>query len=75
MNWSAIDAVLLALAVGLGVFGAHGLRSRLTVDMLDIYKTAVLCHFLHARGAITPIGGAALIAAWAWLAWNFVRRQ
>jgi uncharacterized membrane protein YgdD (TMEM256/DUF423 family) len=52
MNWSAIAAVLLALAVGLGAFGAHGLRNRLDAYLLDIYKTAVLYHFLHALGML-----------------------
>jgi uncharacterized membrane protein YgdD (TMEM256/DUF423 family) len=52
MNWSAIAAVLLALAVGLGAFGAHGLRSRLDAYLMDIYKTAVLYHFLHALGML-----------------------
>ena len=52
MNWSAIAAVLLALAVGLGAFGAHGLRARLDANHLDIYKTAVLYHFLHALGLL-----------------------
>src|ERR1035437_855830 len=52
MNWSAIAAVLLALAVGLGAFGAHGLRARLDAYHLDIYKTAVLYHFLHALGML-----------------------
>jgi uncharacterized membrane protein YgdD (TMEM256/DUF423 family) len=52
MNWSAIAAVFLALAVGLGAFGAHGLRARLDANHLDIYKTAVLYHFLHALGML-----------------------
>jgi uncharacterized membrane protein YgdD (TMEM256/DUF423 family) len=52
MNWSAIAALFLALAVGLGAFGAHGLRSRLDPEMMDIYKTAVLYHFLHALGML-----------------------
>jgi len=52
MNWSAIAAVFLALAVGLGAFGAHGLKARLDADHLDIYKTAVLYHFLHALGML-----------------------
>jgi uncharacterized membrane protein YgdD (TMEM256/DUF423 family) len=52
MNWSAIAAVFLALAVGLGAFGAHGLKSRIDAEMLDIYKTAVLYHFLHALGML-----------------------
>jgi uncharacterized membrane protein YgdD (TMEM256/DUF423 family) len=52
MNWSAIAAILLALAVGLGAFGAHGLRNRLDAYLMDIYKTAVLYHFLHALGML-----------------------
>ena len=52
MNWSAIAAIFLALAVGLGAFGAHGLKSRLDPEMMDIYKTAVLYHFLHALGML-----------------------
>ncbi len=52
MNWSAIAAVFLALAVGLGAFGAHGLKAHLDANHLDIYKTAVLYHFLHALGLL-----------------------
>lgn len=52
MNWSAIAAIFLALAVGMGAFGAHGLKSRLDANHLDIYKTAVLYHFLHALGIL-----------------------
>ena len=52
MNWSAIAAIFLALAVGLGAFGAHGLKARLDAEHLDIYKTAVLYHFLHALGLL-----------------------
>src|SRR5580658_10311721 len=62
MNWSAISAVFLALAVSLGAFGAHGLKARLDAGHLDIYKTAVLYHFLHALGllivAVLPKTGA-----------------
>jgi len=52
MNWSAIAAVLLALAVVLGAFGAHGLRSHMTADQLETYRTAFLYHFLHALGIL-----------------------
>jgi uncharacterized membrane protein YgdD (TMEM256/DUF423 family) len=52
MNWSAIAAIFLALAVGLGAFGAHGLKAHLDANHLDIYKTAVLYHFLHALGLL-----------------------
>ena len=52
MNWSAIAAVFLALSVGMGAFGAHGLKARLDAYHLDIYRTAVLYHFLHALGML-----------------------
>jgi len=52
MNWSAIAAVFLALAVGMGAFGAHGLRAGLDANHLDIYRTAALYHFLHALGML-----------------------
>lgn len=106
-----ISAVLGALAVVCGAFGAHGLEERLSAEMLDVWHTAVNYHVYHALallalavapaalwnspwaaragyawlvgvaifsgtlyalalteirwlGAITPIGGVALIAGW-----------
>jgi uncharacterized membrane protein YgdD (TMEM256/DUF423 family) len=35
-------------AVALGAFGAHGLRERLSPPMLEIYRTGVLYHLVHA---------------------------
>ena len=96
-------------AVALGAFGAHGLRDRLAPPMLEIYRTGVLYHLVHALavlavalaadrlrrprliaglftagitifsgdalpagdhrqtwlGAVTPLGGLCLLAAWA----------
>jgi uncharacterized membrane protein YgdD (TMEM256/DUF423 family) len=52
MNWSAIGAVMLALAVILGAFGAHGLQSRLDDYSRGVYEKAVLYHFLHAMGIL-----------------------
>jgi uncharacterized membrane protein YgdD (TMEM256/DUF423 family) len=34
--------------VALGAFGAHGLRERLAPPMLEVYRTGVLYHLLHA---------------------------
>src|SRR5271165_3090394 len=50
MNWSAAAAGLLGLAVGLGAFGAHGLRGRLDDYSMGVYEKAVLYHFFHALG-------------------------
>jgi len=44
-----IAAILCFLAVALGAFGAHGLRSTLEAHgMLDAWNKAVLYHFIHA---------------------------
>ena len=40
--------VLGFLAVALGAFGAHGLKSRLTQDMLAVFQTGVTYHMSHA---------------------------
>lgn len=101
-------AVVGASGVVLGAFGAHALKARLAPEALEIYRTGVLYHLLHAvallaiaalgrelrrpgltaalfaggvavfsgslyllavtgqrwLGAVTPLGGAALIAGW-----------
>jgi len=56
MNWSAIGAVLLGLAVMSGAFGAHALRERLDAYSMGIWEKAVFYHFVHALGLlVTPL--------------------
>ena len=50
-----IGAVLAGTAVLLGAFGAHGLKSRLSVEDLNIFETAVRYQMYHAL-AILIIG-------------------
>lgn len=46
-------SILIALAVILGAFGAHGLEEILIENQrLDTYETAVKYHFYHALGLI-----------------------
>lgn len=52
MNWSVIGAVLLALGVVIGAFGAHALQGRLDEYSKGIYETGVLYHFFHALGLL-----------------------
>lgn len=52
MNWSATGAILLALAVILGAFGAHGLRDRLDAYSMGVYEKAVFYQFLHSMGIL-----------------------
>ena len=43
-----ISAVLGFLGVALGAFGAHGLKSKLSVDMMAIFETGARYHLIHA---------------------------
>lgn len=52
MNWGALGAALLAMAVVLGAFGAHGLRDRLDGYAMGVYEKAVFYHFVHALGML-----------------------
>ena len=52
MNWTAAAAVLLALAVAFGAFGAHGLRGRIDEYSMSVYERAVFYHFVHALGLL-----------------------
>lgn len=118
---STLAALLGALAVALGAFGAHALRDTLGPSALALWRTAVDYLFWHvlaalfaaryaetadARsaslaallflagafvfastlfalalgaprllGAVTPLGGAAMIAGWLALAWAVSRRK
>ncbi len=75
MMFVRIAGALGFLGVGLGAFGAHGLRARLSAEMLAIYQTGVLYHLVHAV-ALLGVGllaarapsTAATIAGWAFTA-------
>lgn len=51
-NWISIGAMLGALGVILGAFGAHKLEERLDPKALGWWHTAVLYHMLHALALI-----------------------
>jgi len=67
-------AVAGLIAVGFGAFGAHGLRGRLTPEMLSVFETGVRYHMYHAlalllTAALMPrVPGKAIVAA----GWLFV---
>jgi len=73
MNWTATGAVLMALGVGCGAFGAHALKTRLDPVMLDTYHTAVQYHLLHGLGillvAVLLRSGAVSVAGGNRVAW------
>jgi uncharacterized membrane protein YgdD (TMEM256/DUF423 family) len=47
-RWVKVAAVSGALAVGLGAFGAHGLKSHVTIEGLETWKTAAHYHLVHS---------------------------
>jgi uncharacterized membrane protein YgdD (TMEM256/DUF423 family) len=68
-------AVAGLVAVAFGAFGAHGLRGRLTPDMLAVFETGVRYHMYHALALLLvaalvsrPGAGRAIVAA----GWLFV---
>lgn len=48
MNWIAAAAVFGATAVGLGAFGAHGLRAHATPEQIGSWSTASQYQLVHA---------------------------
>jgi uncharacterized membrane protein YgdD (TMEM256/DUF423 family) len=56
-----LGAVLAALGVAAGAFGAHALRARLSPEMLGVFETGVRYHLIHALGL--------LAVAWAAMRW------
>ena len=73
MNWNVAGALLMAAAVALGAFGAHGLRARLDAYSMGVYEKAVFYHFIHALGmlAVPLLVRAGLISSNAgkWTGW------
>jgi uncharacterized membrane protein YgdD (TMEM256/DUF423 family) len=68
MTMIRIAAALCFLAVALGAFGAHALRSALEArGMQDVWNKAVLYHFIHAIALFAlALYGTANRGAW-WL--------
>lgn len=52
MNWITIAAINLALAVGLGAFGAHGLKAIASAEQLAWWHTGTQYFFYHALGLL-----------------------
>jgi len=70
-NFLLLGAVFGFLGVGLGAFGAHGLRGRLTPEMLGVFETGVRYHMYHALAlvlvaAIMPRLGGWLVTTAGW---------
>ena len=46
--WIIISVVSGFTAVSIGAFGAHGLKSILTPEMSEVYRTGILYHLIHS---------------------------
>ena len=51
-KWVAVGGAFALFAVGFGAFGAHGLESRLTPHLLDVFKTGAYYQMVHGLGMI-----------------------
>ncbi len=51
-SWIILGAILAALAVVFGAFGAHALKNKVSPDDLIIFETGVKYHMYHALGLI-----------------------
>jgi uncharacterized membrane protein YgdD (TMEM256/DUF423 family) len=74
-TFALLGALLACLAVGAGAFGAHGLRGRLTPDLLDVFETAARYQMYHALALLAVAwvgdrwpGGASVVAGWLFVA-------
>ncbi|MHB1142410.1 MAG: DUF423 domain-containing protein [Sulfuricaulis sp.] len=54
----------------LGAFGAHGLKAKISADMLAVYQTGVHYHLFHALGLLAVGIVATQIADSVWLRWS-----
>jgi uncharacterized membrane protein YgdD (TMEM256/DUF423 family) len=52
MNWTAVGALLMALGVAFGAFGAHALKDKLDAYSMTVYEKAVFYHFVNALGIL-----------------------
>lgn len=48
MTLQSVAGLLGFFGVALGAFGAHGLKGRVPPEMLEVWKTGVLYHLVHA---------------------------
>lgn len=67
-----ISSIMMALAIAIGAFGAHGLKSIVSESLLVIYKTGVDYHFYNTLGLfaacfimyLKPNSRKVVIASW-----------
>jgi len=59
-----IGALSGFVGVGLGAFGAHGLRSRISPEMLAVFETGVRYQLVHAVALLALAGWMDRLSGW-----------
>jgi uncharacterized membrane protein YgdD (TMEM256/DUF423 family) len=59
-----LGAVAAFLAVALGAFGTHGLRERLSPEMMAVFQSGVRYHMYHALALILVSGIMGRMSGW-----------
>lgn len=74
-----IGALMGAAGVGIGAFGAHGLKGRVSPEMLAVFETGARYHLYHALAILAAAalmgrldGRAPVIAGWCFTAGIFL---
>jgi uncharacterized membrane protein YgdD (TMEM256/DUF423 family) len=77
--FATLGALSGFIAVGAGAFGAHGLKARLTPDLLAVFDTGARYQMLHALALLAVAwaitrwpGRAALASGWCFVAGTVV---
>lgn len=65
-----LGGINAALVVMLGAFGAHGLKTKISAEMLVVYQTGVHYHLFHALGLLSVGLVAMQIADSVYLKWS-----
>jgi uncharacterized membrane protein YgdD (TMEM256/DUF423 family) len=77
--FAAVGSLSALIAVALGAFAAHGLKARLTPDLLGTFEIGARYQMYHALGLLAVAwacgrwpGGAAIAAGWLFVAGTVV---
>jgi uncharacterized membrane protein YgdD (TMEM256/DUF423 family) len=77
--FAVLGSLSAFMAVGLGAFAAHGLKTRVSAEMLGIFETGVRYQMYHALALFAVAwatgrwpGTAAIIAGWLFVAGTIV---
>lgn len=65
-----LGAVNALIAVVLGAFGAHALKTRLSAELMAVYQTGIHYHLIHALGLLLVGLLATQLPASAYLRWS-----